>query len=113
MAFFPFVVLCLLAQTASNSRIRVENLDRTCKPCDDFWRFASGTWLDKNPIPAAFQSWGPSQLMAKANRERLQTILETARARVPPLLAPRNANSATSIPVAWIEPPLTPAASPL
>jgi len=81
IAIFPFVVLCLLAQTSSNSGIHVENLDRSCKPCDDFWRFANGTWLDKNPIPAAFQSWGPSQVMARANRERLQTILEEARAQ--------------------------------
>src|SRR5665213_413214 len=81
IAIFPFVVLCLLAQTSSNSGIHVENLDRSCKPCDDFWRFANGTWLDKNPIPASFQSWGPSQVMARANRERLQTILEEARAQ--------------------------------
>lgn len=81
MAVFPLAILCLLAQTPSNSGIHVENLDRSCKPCDDFWRFANGTWIDKNPIPAAFQSWGPSQIMAKANRERLQTILETARAQ--------------------------------
>ena len=38
-------------------RIRVENLDRTCKPCDDFWRFASGTWLDKT-LCVPLQSYG-------------------------------------------------------
>ena len=22
------------------------------KPCDDFWRYATGAWADKNPHPA-------------------------------------------------------------
>ena len=68
------------AQGAPPPSIRVAALDRQCKPCDDFWRFANGTWLDQNPIPAAYQSWGPSQIMARENRANMRTILEAAAA---------------------------------
>ena len=33
-------------------------LDKTCKPCEDFYHYAAGEWLKKNPIPAAYPSWG-------------------------------------------------------
>ena len=27
------------------------NLDKTCKPCDDFYQFAMGGWMKANPVP--------------------------------------------------------------
>jgi putative endopeptidase len=51
-------------------------LDTTCKPCDDFWRFANGAWLDANPIPPSQSSWGPMGAMNDQNRERLKVILD-------------------------------------
>ena len=27
------------------------NLDKTCKPCDDFYKYVNGGWLKKNEIP--------------------------------------------------------------
>jgi len=53
-------------------------IDTTCKPCDDFWRYANGAWIDKNPVPASKSSWGTMAVMAEANRERSRTILEAA-----------------------------------
>jgi len=53
-------------------------IDITCKPCDDFWRYANGAWIDKNPVPASKSSWGTMAVMAEANRERSRTILEAA-----------------------------------
>jgi putative endopeptidase len=53
-------------------------LDKTCKPCDDFFHYASGEWLAKNPIPAAYPSWGRFNELAERNRELLHQILEQA-----------------------------------
>lgn len=71
-------VALLLAAPAAKSGIDSEGIDKTCKPCDDFWRYANGAWLDKNPIPASRPSWGTISILADANRERLRVILESA-----------------------------------
>ena len=55
-------------------------LDKTCKACEDFYHFASGEWLAKNPIPAAYPSWGRFNELAERNRELLHQILEAAAA---------------------------------
>jgi putative endopeptidase len=55
-------------------------LDKTCKPCADFYHYASGEWLKENPIPAAYPSWGRFNELAERNRELLHQILEGASA---------------------------------
>jgi putative endopeptidase len=55
-------------------------LDKTCKPCEDFYHYASGEWLAKKPIPAAYPSWGRFNELAERNRELLHQILEGAAA---------------------------------
>ncbi|MGC4055546.1 MAG: M13 family metallopeptidase [Paludibaculum sp.] len=72
------LVTILFAQQTGSSGIDRSNLDTSCKPCDDFWRYANGGWLDKNPIPGRYPSWGTMSVMNEGNRERLRTILEAA-----------------------------------
>lgn len=83
------LTLIVSAQQTGGSGIDRSNLDTSCKPCDDFWRYANGGWLDKNPIPARYPSWGTMSVMNEANRERLRTILESAAAN---RTAPANSN---------------------
>jgi putative endopeptidase len=59
-------------------------LDKTCKPCEDFYRYASGEWLTKNPVPPAYPSWGRFSELAERNRELLHQILEEAAAKKSP-----------------------------
>ena len=56
------------------------NLDRTCKPCDDFYQFAVGGWLKNNPIPPEYPVWGSFITLADKNQEALRGILEAAAA---------------------------------
>jgi putative endopeptidase len=53
-------------------------VDPTCKPCDDFYQFATGGWRKKTSIPAGHPSWGSFDELAQHNREALHAILDDA-----------------------------------
>src|ERR1051325_409736 len=38
-------------------RFSVENMDRSVDPATDFYHFAAGTWLKKNPVPPDKSRW--------------------------------------------------------
>src|SRR6266403_3357547 len=54
------------------------NLDKTCKPCDDFYQFAMGGWIKSNPIPPEYSGWGTFTQLADKNQQNLRQILEAA-----------------------------------
>jgi len=56
----------------------LDNLDRTCKPCDDFYEFAMGGWMKANPIPPEYSTWGTFTRLRDNNLTALHTILEAA-----------------------------------
>jgi len=56
-ALLFLAVLCL-AQSGRTTGIDRSMLDPSCKPCDDFWRYATGGWNDAHPIPADRARWG-------------------------------------------------------
>ena len=77
--FFAIAILCL-AQQGNKNGVDRSVLDPTCKPCDDFWRYATGAWVDKNPIPPDRARWGTFDELDEASAERLKVILDTAAA---------------------------------
>jgi putative endopeptidase len=52
----------------------VKNMDTTTKPGDDFFKYANGGWLKKNPIPAPYSSWGIGNVLEEELRDRLKKI---------------------------------------
>jgi predicted metalloendopeptidase len=58
--------------------VDVSDIDPTCKPCDDFFTFATGGWEKANPIPAGYSAWGSFNILAEDNRNVLHDILEDA-----------------------------------
>jgi putative endopeptidase len=55
-----------------------KNLDQSVRPNDDFFMYANGGWLKKNPIPAAYSSWGIGNIVQEDILKRLKNINEDA-----------------------------------
>src|SRR5437879_9737778 len=56
----------------------VADLDTTCKPCQDFFNYATGGWIKCNPIQPEYASWGRFNALQNHNQEVLRQILEAA-----------------------------------
>jgi putative endopeptidase len=56
-------------------------LDLTVKPQDDFFRYADGTWIRNNPIPAEFSRWGSFNKLIDDNTTALNTLCVAAAAK--------------------------------
>jgi putative endopeptidase len=53
-------------------------MDRTVDPSVDFYRYATGTWLRENPVPADKSSWGSFDELRQRNFDLIHEILEDA-----------------------------------
>ncbi len=55
-------------------------IDKTIIPGEDFYRYANGTWLKNNPVPASESRWGSFNQVTERNNDVLRQILEAASA---------------------------------
>lgn len=69
-------------QPAANPTPRADvvlaNMDTSVNPGDDFFTYANGGWLKRNPIPASESAWGVSNLVRDDLYVQLRTINESA-----------------------------------
>lgn len=59
----------------SQAGIKAENFDKSVRPADDFFTFATGGWQKRNPLPAAFSRFGSFDQLQENNNKRINTIL--------------------------------------
>ncbi len=53
------------------------NMDRSVKPGDNFFEYANGNWVKKNPIPGKETRWGSFGILNQENTDRLLALLKT------------------------------------
>jgi putative endopeptidase len=56
----------------------VADMDTSVNPGDDFFQYANGGWLKKNPIPATESAWGIGNLVRDEIYVQLRTINENS-----------------------------------
>ena len=56
------------------------NMDLTVKPGDDFYQYASGTWIKNNPVPAKETRWGSFNALRDFNINAVKGLVEGAAA---------------------------------
>ncbi|MGH9501610.1 MAG: M13 family metallopeptidase [Terriglobales bacterium] len=56
----------------------VTSIDSSVDPCTDFFTYACGGWLKKNPIPPDKTSWSAAAKLSDDNKVLLREILEEA-----------------------------------
>jgi len=81
-----FAVLGIVAASytaqaqAPKKLIDPANMDLSVKPGDDFYKYASGTWVKNNPVPAKETRWGSFNELRDFNINAVRSLVEEAAA---------------------------------
>ena len=75
MMAFAAMPLMGVAQSSLQSGIDLTNLDQSVKPGEDFYQYACGGWMKKNPLPAAYSRYGSFEVLIENNSQRINSIL--------------------------------------
>ncbi|MDR3609372.1 MAG: M13 family metallopeptidase [Ignavibacteriaceae bacterium] len=67
--------VCIFAQTDD---FLTKIIDKSVSPGQDFFKYATGTWMKNNPIPSSERAWGIANLVQEETYARLKSILEEA-----------------------------------
>ena len=81
-----FVVLSIALAYSSNINAQENKkgdfltraIDKSVKPGDDFFKYATGTWMKENPIPPAERTWGIWNLVQEETYDRIKKIIAEA-----------------------------------
>ena len=65
----------MAADAQNKSGLVMSNLDKTAKPADNFYQFATGGWQKNNPLPAAYSRYGSFDQLQENNNKRINSIL--------------------------------------
>ena len=80
----PFVALALMATSCSNNKtasgaqsagIRMENMDTTAIPGDDFYQYATGGWSKLNPLTDEYARFGAFDYLSETSREQVKALV--------------------------------------
>jgi putative endopeptidase len=84
----PLLAIVLATPLGAQSAVPMpafdpSSIDRKFGACQDFFMFANNGWIERNPIPPAFSSWGAFNELTERNTLVLRGILERAAAAAP------------------------------
>ena len=65
-----------MAQDGLGSGLDVTDFNQSVRPGDDFYEYACGGWMKKNPLPAAYSRYGSFDRLQEDNDKRVNGILK-------------------------------------
>ena len=85
VAVFTSVVFLstVAAPVDQNASTQDQDIDRSIKPGDDFYRYANGGWLKTITIPAGQASYGTSAMLMEKTGQRVRNLIQDAAAAQP------------------------------
>jgi putative endopeptidase len=83
-AAVPAPAAPVMAASGAQSGVYLQNLDRSVRPQDDFYRYVNGQWLTTTSIPSDRSNYGAFSLLEEGAERNLHEILqEASRAQAP------------------------------
>ena len=70
------MVMPVAGMAQNQSGLKMQNLDKSVNPAEDFYQFATGGWQKLNPLPAAYSRFGSFDQLQEDNNKRINSILD-------------------------------------
>jgi putative endopeptidase len=82
-AIFAFSVFLGTAASPDDQNARTQDMDRSIKPGDDFYRYANGGWLGTAAIPGGQASYDTRAILVERTSRRVRDLIQEAAAAQP------------------------------
>ena len=80
--YYPIMAFSMLAAVSCGGEKKLgagidpSNMDKTAKPGTDFYQYACGGWIEKNPLTAEYSRFGTFDKLAEDNIKQIQDLIE-------------------------------------
>jgi len=69
-------VFCMQRGKNMDAGIKIENMDLSVRPGDDFYEYATRGWAERNPMPNDYARYGVFEVLRNTNLERVRDIAD-------------------------------------
>lgn len=73
--FCIFPVYCVTPACITVASMLINSIDTTVDPCEDFYTYACGGWINSHVIPSGEARWGSFSEIWKYNQEVMKRVI--------------------------------------